>query len=644
MKRFYKNPILGPTDDGWQKEACFNPNVIKWQKKYIMAYRSMSEKMDYEGVNLSLSTIGRAESPDGLEFKNRRQLIKPELDWEKYGCEDPRICQMGDDFFIFYTALSSYPPRAEGIRLAVAISSDLKTIKEKHLITPFNAKAGTLFPEKVNGKYAMILTVDTDKPPAKVVVAYFSELEEIWSEKYWRNWYPKRDKYEINLMRLNTDQVEVGAGPVMTKEGWLLVYAHIQNYYQEKKRIFGIEAVLLDKDNPQKILARTADPLLVPEMEYEKRGQVKNVIFPSGALLEGDNLKVYYGATDTFSAVAETKLSELIKSMKSNPVKQVFKLNKYEKNPILETRNNNTWETKAVFNPTVAYENKKFYLIYRALDKDNVSRLGCAISKDGFNFYRRLEDPIYVPRMDFEQRKNLNNYSGCEDPRITKIGDRFYICYTAYDGINPPRVALSWIKSKDLLNHNWLWSKPVLISPPDIDNKNACLFPEKINGRYLLLHRGGGKDIAIDWLDDLDHFDGKIWVEKEAAISPRPNSWDGKKIGIAGPPIKTPKGWLLLYHGVSDLDHQYRVGMMLLKLTDPAQVLFRSEYPILEPTEIFEKEGITSNVVFPCGMALVDKTLYVYYGGADKVICVATANIDELLKSFEPIIKNARLK
>ena len=140
MKRFYKNPILGPIGDSWQKEACFNPNVIKGSSKYVMVYRAMSGKMDHHDANLNLSTIGRAESQDGLDFINRQQLIKPELEWEKYGCEDPRICKMGNDYYIFYTALSTHPPRAEGIRLAVAISSDLKTIKEKHLVTPFNSK------------------------------------------------------------------------------------------------------------------------------------------------------------------------------------------------------------------------------------------------------------------------------------------------------------------------------------------------------------------------------------------------------------------------------------------------------------------------------------------------------------------------
>jgi len=634
MKRFSSNPILKPTGDDWQKNACFNPSVIKSADKYIMLYRAVSQTVTIENENLNLSTIGKAESHDGLTFTNRQQLIKPELEWEKYGCEDPRVCQIDNKFFIFYTAISCWPPKPEGIKLAVAISPDLKTITEKHLVTPFNAKAGTLFPEKINGKYAMILTADTDNPPAKVALAYFSKIEDIWSEKYWQDWYQQKDKHEIKLNRLNTDQVEVGAAPIKTDQGWLLVYAHIQNYYNNKKAIFGIEAVLLDKNNPTIILSRTDKPLLIPKREYEKKGQVPNVIFPSGALIKRSLLRVYYGATDTFSAMAEIRLSKLIKTMSINPVKEVYKLKKYSQNPILEIRENSTWENQAVFNPTAIYQDKKFHLFYRALDKDKVSRLGCAISTDGFTFTQRLENPVYVPRMDYEQRKNVNNYSGCEDPRITKIEDKYYMCYTAYDGINPPRVALSWIKAEDLKKHNWLWSEPILISPPNIDNKNTCLFPGKINGRYLFFHRVGGKDIAVDWLDDLNHFDGINWLEKEAAISPRPGRWDSKKIGIAGPPIKTDQGWLLLYHGVSEIDDQYRVGVMLLDLNSPNYVLSRSKYPILEPTENFEKHGLVPNVVFPCGMVLVNKTLFVYYGGADKAIGVATANIDQLLKSL----------
>jgi len=141
-----------------------------------------------------------------------------------------------------------------------------------------------------------------------------------------------------------------------------------------------------------------------------------------------------------------------------------------------------------------------------------------------------------------------------------------------------------------------------------------------------------GKEIAIDYLDDLSELQTEgVWLEKEQSIAPRTEHWDGLKIGIAGPPLLVDRGWLLLYHGVSDIDHHYRVGFMLLDRDDPGKVLYRSPYPILRPTEPFERIGDVDNVVFPCGAVVVKGTLFVYYGGADKVVCVATANLKELL-------------
>jgi len=120
-------------------------------------------------------------------------------------------------------------------------------------------------------------------------------------------------------------------------------------------------------------------------------------------------------------------------------------------------------------------------------------------------------------------------------------------------------------------------------------------------------------------------------MEKEALFAPREDSWDSAKIGIAGPPIKTEKGWLLIYHGVSKIDHHYRLGYMILDLNDPFHVLYRSRYPILEPEYDFERLGIVDNVVFSCGAVEKDGVIYLYYGGADRVMCVATLELEKLL-------------
>lgn len=629
--KYPQNPVLSPNpENNWESLAAFNGSLVKENDTYHLLYRAMAKKKLHWNQLISLSTIGYAKSSNGKDFSQRKQLIIPEHDWEKYGCEDPRVTKIDNQYFIFYTAISEYPPDASRIKIAVAISSDLKSIQEKHLVTPFNAKAMVLFPKKINGKYLAMLTVNTDLPPAKIALAWFEKIEDIWSNEYWQKWYQELDQHLVPIQRINNDQVEVGAVPVETSSGWLLIYAHIQNYYQPKKLIFGIEAILLDREDPKKIIGRTKTPLLTPEKDYETKGVVAKVIFPSGAVVEKDTLSIYYGAADTCCALAQTELKPLLSQMKKNKQKIAFKLDKFENNPIIQPYDQQPWRKKAVFNPTAVYHNQKIYLVYRAMSEDNISTLGAAISDNGFNFEETIEEPIYVPRVMPEQKRKEMVFSGCEDPRITKIGDRFHMFYTAYDGVNSPRIATSSININDFVSRKWLWSAPVLISPPGIDDKNCCVFPEKVKGKYVIFHRIKGKEIAIDYVDGLD-FDGTKWLEKKAALPAGKNSWDGLKIGISGVPIKTEKGWLLFYHGVSDIDHEYRVGFMILDLDDPAKVIFRTRYPILEPTEIFEREGMVNKVVFPCGTILVKNKIFVYYGGADKVICVATTELNKLL-------------
>jgi len=595
-----------------------------------MLYRALSGPCEYEGRNIELSTIGYADSKDGKNFNKRRQFISPSEEWEKFGCEDPRVTYFEGEYFIFYTALGTYPPDAGSIKAALALSDDLKKIKQKHLVTLFNAKAMMLFPQRIKGRLAALLTVNTDRPPAKIAIAYFDKKEDIWSLDFWREWYKNLDKQIIGVERLNTDLTEAGAVPILTDEGWLFVYSHIHNYYDEKKRLFAVEALLLDRDNPQKIIGRTDSPLLVPEENYEKVGMIKNVVFPTSALLEDKNLLIYYGAADTCCALASEELASTLYHLLSSSVKKVVKLDKFSGNPILQPSSEKPWQAMAVFNPAAIYLENKFFLLYRAMSNDNTSTLGVLVSEDGLNFKQYFNDPVYVPRMPFEQKKKLNGLSGCEDPRLTLLGDRLYMLYTAFDSIHPPRVALTSIDVGDFLYRRWLWAPPVLISPDNVDDKNACIFPEKIKGKYIIFHRVNGREIAVDFAKTLN-FNQDNLLKKEGAILPRPGMWDSAKIGIAGPPIKTPRGWFLLYHGVSELDGQYRLGFMLLDLKNPLKILFRTMYPVLEPTEHFEKEGIVPNVVFSCGAVVVNGVLYVYYGGGDRVICAATAGFAELL-------------
>ena len=207
--------------------------------------------------------------------------------------------------------------------------------------------------------------------------------------------------------------------------------------------------------------------------------------------------------------------------------------------------------------------------------------------------------------------------------------------YTAFDGLNPPRVAFTSITVENFLNKKWHWKKPILISPPGMSDKNTCIFPKKINGKYVFLHRVG-ISICINVVPDLK-FEKNKWLEHDDILfGPRGDLWDNTKVGIAGPPIETEDGWLLIYHGVSNPGRIYKLGAALLDLEDPSIILARTDYPILEPEMTYEKSGgLMPNVVFSCGVITIKNNLFVYYGGADKVIGVATINLNRLLNSLK---------
>ncbi len=634
LKRHPENPILTPTDTIWEHEGTFNGCVAIENGVFHMVYRGLSSKIRNQGIDMNVSSIGYAKSSDGIHFGEHRQLITPTEDWESYGVEDPRITYFNNNYYIFYTALSVYPFAAYGIKLGLAKTPDFKTF-EKHPVTTFNSKAMALFPETVDGKMAAILTINTDIPPAKIAIALFDREEDIWSPFFWEEWYDNANSHTLHLLRDLRDQVELGAPPIKTKDGWLVIYSYIKNYLSDEK-IFGIEAVLLDLLDPRKIIGRTEYPLLTPEKKYELEGNIQNVIFPSGALVHNNQLYVYYGAADTTGALASCNLEALLATLRPKPSVNTDstigpnqkKLIRFDGNPIMTPLLELDWQAKAVFNPAAIYEDGKVHLVYRAQSDDGTSVMGYATSRDGLHIDENLDYPIYTPREDFEIKPHATGNSGCEDPRVTKIGERLYMTYAAYDGINPPRVALTSIALSDFLQRRWNWDLPRLISPAGVDDKDACVVQGK-NNTYIFFHRLGD-NIWVEVSKHLD-FNEENPLAGHVIAGPHEGKWDDLKLGIAGPPIETKDGWLLLYHGVSKPDTIYRVGAMLLDLHDPTKVLARAADPIFEPEMPYELEGLVPNVVFPCGSVVIDDVLYVYYGGADKVIGVATIPLSNLL-------------
>lgn len=398
-----------------------------------------------------------------------------------------------------------------------------------------------------------------------------------------------------------------------------------------------IKTINFDLDNPKKILWKS-DSSIWPEPEIWrfKNNECLGFVNFKGRLLSYwnvENLGIYLIAFPVYET--EKKFE-----------KRKTKLLKHPENPILSPVAKNEWESEAVFNPAAFYEDGKVYLLYRAVGHEYVSVLGYAESSDGVHFEKRLEDPVYKASEAFEIRcKNFKvekaqkymsggGYGGCEDPRITKIGNRLYMIYVAFNGYEPPRLAMTSISYKNFINHKFLWEKPVLISPPGVVDKSGCVLPEKINGKYVVFHRIY-PNILIDYVDNLK-FDGKTWLKGEFSIGPRPTMWDSRKVGVGAPPLKTDDGWLLIYQGVGEQDSsKYKIGAMLLDLQDPTKVTHRTNHPIIEPTEHYENNLAKFGVVYPCGAVIIDGQLFVYYGGSDSVTCVATANLKEFLTGLK---------
>lgn len=293
-----------------------------------------------------------------------------------------------------------------------------------------------------------------------------------------------------------------------------------------------------------------------------------------------------------------------------------MKLRRYEGNPILKPKPENAWESKNVFNPAVVYDNALIHLLYRAMGRDDISRFGYAVSIDGFNFFR-FDKPVFTPKLILEPR-------GCEDPRVVKLGDSYYMTYTAYS-VSGMRVCLA-------TTDNFIHWERYEMAWAERNDKNAVLFPEKIDGKYIILHRPMHKEPMGIWISYTDNF--ADWYGQREVMAPSEGgNWDSAKIGAGAPPIKTEKGWLLIYHGV-DEDMVYRLGVVMLSLDDPSKVIYRHPEPILEPKRDYEIRGEIPNVVFTCGACEVGDKYYVYYGGADSVIGVATVDKEDMLGLF----------
>jgi len=435
-----------------------------------------------------------------------------------------------------------------------------------------------------------------------------------------------------------------------------------------------------------------------PPAEEKKKGKENFWVLPArvrervrGALVrittQSERTRQFQATTRS----ARAKLVRVLLEMSSNFFKQtpqeifeevlrytfgmrdIFK--RSAKNPILKPNPDNTWEAVKVYNPGAVYFNNEYHLFYRAIGfgQEWHSAIGYAVSGDGENF-KRSNKPI----LD-RDTNNALELRGLEDPRITQIEDTFYMVYAAYDG-KVPRINIAtskdlriWQKHGQALNDfdlfknggmkvRWENGKPIDQDKPRPDrtgdrSKAGAMFSEKINGKYWMVFN----EFKI-WLAHSS--DGIQWdYIPKPFLEPRRGTdfFDNVFVETGPPPIKTEKGWLVLYHGINDTI-QYHLGILLLDLEDPTKILFRSDEPVFGPKESYElsgivdiipgaielleqgknkelnellknaeKEGFMPQVTFTTAAVVVGDTLRLFYGAGDQFICTATTSMKEIL-------------
>ena len=330
-----------------------------------------------------------------------------------------------------------------------------------------------------------------------------------------------------------------------------------------------------------------------------------------------------------------------------------MKLKRYKANPILSPHPTNAWENLAVFNPAVWYDADKqlVLMLYRAAEAHPEYKcyFGLAISNDGYHFERVSDEPTVSPSVDGFDASTI------QDPRMVKMGDYYYIAYAARhfpfgqfwlpkeQQYRPPACPPDFPKAlRDNATSTGLlltkdfktFIRAGRLTDPTLDDRDVVLFPEKIGGKYVMMHRPlewvgkkYGTKHAAAWIstaDDLLGFrESKLLIKAKYA-------WEADKLGMNTPPIRTAHGWLTLYHAVG-ADKRYRLGAVLLDLEDPSKVLHRTPDWIMQSEAEYEVEGYYRGCVFPCGKVVIGDTLFVYYGAADKYVCLATCKLEELL-------------
>jgi len=354
-----KTLIMEASDHEWEARAVLNPTVVK-DKEGIehIFYRAVAKNW--------ISSIGYAKMIDGKIQRFDKPIIFPTKSYEKKGVEDPRITKIGKIYYMLYTAFDG-----KDAKIAYATSTDLKKWTKKGVISPSVSvkkarsivkikkyrdswkhqeiygrkialwdKDAVLFPEKIKGKFVMLHRLLPD-----IQIIKFKKFSELKREKFWEDYIENLSEGEDKISlyrRYNWEDMHIGAGatPIKTKKGWLLIYHGVSlkkgttsmsrinkilykiqglSHQLRNKRlpmVYHAGAALLDLKNPEAEIARLKEPLFSPELEWEKQGDISDVVFPEGVTVDGDNLRIFYGCSDSRIGLAEMSLKQLLSKFK----------------------------------------------------------------------------------------------------------------------------------------------------------------------------------------------------------------------------------------------------------------------------------------------------------------------------------------
>ena len=292
--RLSETPIIAPQGEGWEAAGTFNPSVILRNGKIVMLYRAQ----DKAGT----SRLGYADSEDGLHFTRRSEpVFVPEKDYEKDGgVEDPRLVQVGDTYYLTYTGYNK-----KDAQLRLATSKDLVHWERRGVILPaykgnWNVrwtKSGAIVPEKIGGKYWMYFLATSRDNRDQIGLASSTDL---------LHWTEATDAPVLPVRAGNFDSrvAEPGPAPILTPKGIVLIYNGADD-----KLVYRTGVAMFDRKDPRALLSRTDTPIFAPEKDWEKVGQVPNVVFVEGMVRKGERYLFYYGGADTNVGVAEAPVA-----------------------------------------------------------------------------------------------------------------------------------------------------------------------------------------------------------------------------------------------------------------------------------------------------------------------------------------------